>query len=128
MPANMMLVLLLTVMVGFPAELINSTLKEHYDEVNRPFVGIRALLVRPERAAAGRAERCCSSGSPSWARPSPAARPELRPIYLHRADGRPGDGVRGGHLRARAGAHPYIHAKRSARWSHHLRLFSGRRS
>ena len=48
--ANLILALLLILLIGLPAELINSTMKEHYDRVNKPFVGARSALVALEEA------------------------------------------------------------------------------
>ena len=123
--ANMMLVLLLIVMVGFPAELINSTLKEHYDEVNRPFVGIGALLAGLEARLLGVPNAVLLVG---FAVVGAAISGQLDPNF----------GLDATSIVLMAGLVmafvvvtcvlelvriPYIHAKRGARWSHHLRLF-----
>ena len=45
---NLILTLLLILLIALPAELFNSTLKEHYHRVNRPLVGIQAWLAALE--------------------------------------------------------------------------------
>ncbi len=45
---NLILTLLLILLIALPAELFNSTLKEHYHRVNRPLRGIQAWLAALE--------------------------------------------------------------------------------
>jgi len=45
---NLILTLLLILLIALPAELFNSTLKEHYHRVNRPLKGIQAWLAAVE--------------------------------------------------------------------------------
>ncbi|MBL8775024.1 MAG: Ig-like domain repeat protein [Acidimicrobiales bacterium] len=45
---NLVLTLLLILLIALPAELFNSTLKEHYHRVNRPLRGIQAWLAALE--------------------------------------------------------------------------------
>lgn len=48
MGGNLILTLLLILLIALPAELFNSTLKEHYHRVNRPLKGIQAWLAAVE--------------------------------------------------------------------------------
>lgn len=48
--ANLLLTLLLIMLVALPAELINSTLEEHYERVNRPLRGVQTWLAAVEEA------------------------------------------------------------------------------
>lgn len=123
--ANLMLVLLLIVMVGFPAELINSTLKEHYDQVNRPFVGVRSALAALEQRLMGVPNAVLLVG---FAAVGALISGELDPSF----------GVNATSLVLFAALAlafvvvtvllelvriPYIHNRRRARYRHHLRLF-----